>query len=223
MTRNKLQHLEPWSVSCCLGSKVTEPLPSQITLMLDVHQASTVPVPGCLTQHVPVMDCCTCKFSHLVGDLLTIFWPSWQETSLFMASFFSGITQPFPHRTHVYLASSVIYYLSFFIFSFPHVAEAAQGIPKFIRIAVRSFTRTQTSRSIWPHIFSANSSIWLLNNTHYNPGWLHGKVRFFWSDQIMHSRKRQVLRGYWQVSDVLAHPQDLLSPSPGINLEQTVG
>lgn len=72
------------------------------------------------------------------------------------------------------------------------------------------------------HLFSDNSSIWLLDSKHCNPGWLHSKERFFCSDRITHSGKRQVLGTYCQISDAFAHPQDLLGLGSQINLEQPV-
>lgn len=69
---------------------------------------------------------------------------------------------------------------------------------------------------------SDNSSIWLLDSKHCNPGWLHSKVRFFCSDRITGSGKGQVLGSYCQISDALAHPQDFLSLASQLVLEQLV-
>lgn len=75
------------------------------------------------------------------------------------------------------------------------------------------------------HLFSDNSSIWLLDSKHCNPGWLqwlHSKVRFFSYDRIMGSGKGQVFGSYCQISDALVHLQDFLSLGSQLNLEQPV-
>lgn len=115
LTRYKLQHLETLSLAAWAWRQQTEPLPSQITAVLDVHQASTVPARSCLAQHVPVMDCCTCKFSHLVGDILTISFLTRNKSIYGYLLFINNLALATVH-THVYLASSVIYYPFFFLF-----------------------------------------------------------------------------------------------------------
>lgn len=117
---------------------------------LDVHQASTVSEQSCLAQHVPVMDGCTGKFSHLVGEILSI---SFLTRNKSIYGWLLFINNPAPHYTahHMYLASSVIYY-PFFSFLFLNWNCSLRS-SKFVVIAIRSFPSAGTSRSLLDFIF----------------------------------------------------------------------
>lgn len=65
------------AVAAVPGTSFNKMMPS-----LDVHQASNVPAPRCLAQHVLVTDCWMHNFSHLVEGLPL--HCSWQETNLFV-------------------------------------------------------------------------------------------------------------------------------------------